>query len=752
MKKGNSESKRRRENTYVFFFSLLIGIILCFQSVLAQENVFSLTESSSADLLGKSKNALLMVRFGDENEFVTEKQNKSTQNVIESLDLMYNTAEVSLKNYYLEQSIGKLQVETKIFPQNTSFQTYHNRSYYQPMTLSNLDGYVSHYRVLQATNENGDLLNQYRLMPEIQCSSTQNNLQYHLGVNDIENVSFLCPHIHVNYVYHENTEQYFLENAEIINAPSKHIWNEKELCIQSQEADLRENALIGECMVNLSKIAEQGEYSSTTFWFSGNTDKWTDILWPHQFQYINFGSTEEEVKKSLLYYMKLDVNNPLADQIFNFIKERFQDNGHSFAYLGLGKEDISYYKDPNNRVYHIMFEDYSNAYSIVTKDTNGSEVTIPSISSNCHEYAHVLGLPDYYTFSNLSLTTVGNWNLLGDPDRLFPQSFTIYDRWKLMGWIPDNTISEITVDGKYTLDTCSGPIDIEGKKLGYWIKNPASDSLYPEKIFMEYRTNTGLYEQKLYSSNNIFFNRPEGLLLYAVDEIAMRESKGNAYGPPFGEVVYRIEGQGEKIFGEEFYRNSLNSYSSFVTQSYITREWADAAASVLTNQPYYAPYLNQAIDLEATSYGNMNREKEVSFYEEDPTRTENMLISMRTKKNSGIVICDVEQEQGDSSKISFWVDIYPPEILSANISTKDQEQIVMVNFNEPIQKGGGNIFTIGNRSAMVDFIEWGKDFILIHIKNAGTDPYFIHIDADGVIDQVQRPMAGEKKISMNGAS
>lgn len=77
------------------------------------------------------------------------------------------------------------------------------------------------------------------------------------------------------------------------------------------------------------------------------------------------------------------------------------------------------------------------------------------IGTICHEFSHVLGLPDYYLTTNNPTTTKfltpGNWSLMGHGNYLnngnTPPNFSVYDKY-FLGWVTPNILyknQELTI-------------------------------------------------------------------------------------------------------------------------------------------------------------------------------------------------------------------------------------------------------------------------------------------------------------------
>ena len=88
------------------------------------------------------------------------------------------------------------------------------------------------------------------------------------------------------------------------------------------------------------------------------------------------------------------------------------------------------------------------------------------IGTFCHEFGHVLGLPDYYDTENSSTYTIGSWDIMCsgsyNGNGKTPPTYTAGERFQL-GWV---TPVQLTDAGLYTLE----PIE-NGSKQIYLIAN-----------------------------------------------------------------------------------------------------------------------------------------------------------------------------------------------------------------------------------------------------------------------------------------
>ena len=112
-----------------------------------------------------------------------------------------------------------------------------------------------------------------------------------------------------------------------------------------------------------------------------------------------------------------------------------------------------------------------------------------SIGTFCHEFGHVLGLPDlydtdykYYTVSNWDIMCSGNYNNNGRT----PPTYSAYERF-FLGWL---TPTQLTEGGQYSLEPLQE--SSQAYLLSDRTHNLDGDNPNPNEFFMrEYRTKTG---------------------------------------------------------------------------------------------------------------------------------------------------------------------------------------------------------------------------------------------------------------------
>lgn len=137
----------------------------------------------------------------------------------------------------------------------------------------------------------------------------------------------------------------------------------------------------------------------------------------------------------------------------------------------------------------------------------------------CHEFLHVLGMPDTYHSSTYKpdIEPTGYWEIMGDRNGNFPHPGA-YLKSEYCGWI--NSIPEITSEGIYSIN----PLTSSSNNC-YKILSPFSCNEY---FVVEYRKRSGDYEGTL---------EGDGLLVYRINTYG-----DNYYGPNDEVYIYRPNG------------------------------------------------------------------------------------------------------------------------------------------------------------------------------------------------------------------
>jgi len=139
-------------------------------------------------------------------------------------------------------------------------------------------------------------------------------------------------------------------------------------------------------------------------------------------------------------------------------------------------------------------------YNVVNeRHTTGEENT--SISTFCHEYGHMTGLPDLYDYSDFQNKPMGYYCLMGSSD--YRLGFCGYLKSEEYGWLGSN---EIVNGGEFHVDA-----------LG--LSQVSNPRMY--KIYIDYPKEYLLLENRNNGSHPLYENSPtrrSGLLITHVDE------------------------------------------------------------------------------------------------------------------------------------------------------------------------------------------------------------------------------------------
>lgn len=247
---------------------------------------------------------------------------------------------------------------------------------------------------------------------------------------------------------------------------------------------------------------------------------------------------------------------------------------------------------------------------ILTNDENLSVVLdnygkIGSVSTICHETAHMFGLPDLYSvLDNEYEDAVSGWDLMSSNHSPNPQYMNSYLRYAA-GWLGDTNFEEIKYNGTYSLDPVSyaattSSMEYYHSPVAYYIRG--TGSYEDQLIVFEYREYLGAFEGKDYTTVAGIPNN--GLLIYRVD-LGVTPSSGYENGDIFtgnyGNSPYSIyyfrpqaEDGSEGISANAAFKNG----AGFGTISEVTNQ--------ITFQSYTKGVPQDVILPEEVSYVNSN--------------------------------------------------------------------------------------------------------------------------------------------------
>jgi len=174
-------------------------------------------------------------------------------------------------------------------------------------------------------------------------------------------------------------------------------------------------------------------------------------------------------------YSQYDNNNDgLVDMVY-FLVAGYSaaSNGSSSGYLWPHASNL-YYRRIN---YDGKWMDrYASSTELYGWESSPSTVTVEGIGTVCHEFSHVLGLPDFYDTdyeeSGGESHHPGGWDLMaGGSDYnygRYPVGYTFFERYAL-GWAHPKTI---TREGSYSLEA------VNASREGYILRSPVNNEFF----------------------------------------------------------------------------------------------------------------------------------------------------------------------------------------------------------------------------------------------------------------------------------
>ena len=118
----------------------------------------------------------------------------------------------------------------------------------------------------------------------------------------------------------------------------------------------------------------------------------------------------------------------------------------------------------------VLLWDYASSTELCGYTTNPQTVFIDGIGTICHEFSHVLGLPDFYDTNyeeDGESVTPGDWSLMASGNYLnngfTPVGYSLYERY-LVGFTDKPEV--ISQPGNYTLEP------LYNNQKGYWLNTP----------------------------------------------------------------------------------------------------------------------------------------------------------------------------------------------------------------------------------------------------------------------------------------
>ncbi|MCR4661417.1 MAG: M6 family metalloprotease domain-containing protein [Clostridia bacterium] len=197
-----------------------------------------------------------------------------------------------------------------------------------------------------------------------------------------------------------------------------------------------------------------------------------------------------------------------------------------------------------------------------------------AISLTCHEFGHLLGLPDYYhTEYDKEYLPVSVWDIMHS-NQTPPQRFLTYTSYKYLGFTSIDMITEITKSGSYSLIPTS--LSEYGDTVCYKITLNEKETIY-----IEYRNKDASdspYDSSLPSS---------GLIVYRTNSSVSGNEKGhhNSANYPDEVFVYRRSVSSSSVGYNNWLAENSTTYS---TRSLQTYELQHAALTLAEDEDNYS--------------------------------------------------------------------------------------------------------------------------------------------------------------------
>ena len=210
----------------------------------------------------------------------------------------------------------------------------------------------------------------------------------------------------------------------------------------------------------------------------------------------------------------------------------------------------------------VLLWDYASSTELCGHTTNPQTVFIDGIGTICHEFSHVLGLPDFYD-SNYEedgqSVTPGNWSLMDSGcylDNAFtPAGYSLYERY-LVGFTDKPEV--ISQPDNYTLEP------LYNNQKGYWLNTPE-----PKEFFILENRQRSQFKWDAYLPG-------DGMLVHRVDlsnEGIWQANKVNA-DPEHNYYVLLRAGGGSTSSASDPFPGSKNVHElTNVSSPYNLKTW-----------------------------------------------------------------------------------------------------------------------------------------------------------------------------------
>jgi len=521
---------------------------------LAFAGFFPLTNVTNVNGLysGEVINNVIYVTFKDgDNSWQNETPNNNYTNTITTImDNSYNNSTSSVNSYYKTMSFNNLDLTSNFYFANSSktqsFKVPYTKNELLTYSSTNTSGYLE-YEVCTYTSS---------AEPEWLTAAYLTSTTHQFSCYDCENSSYSGTGYNCD-----------LDTSDGIGCYCAYVklkqTNSKTAIYTHLEEYIREQIALKTVLNQISSFSgnidsnNDGYIDAMTFIFPhANGVDWSDLLWAHQFEIINF--------KDYLPSYLVSPQTILTLLSAHGVRNETQDNINVL----LSEKKISNKACKSYNLY--LFSDlvYQNKNALIGADSK----EIAKVFTLAHELGHVLGLPDYYTYERETgeEDPVDIWDLMSYSYYSAPTYMTTYNR-ELLGFTNSNNIQSIENIGTYTLKpTCYDEINNNNNNSNNVLAYVLEDPSYPgQKIYLEYRYKGGKFEPN-------YPNKEDGLIIYRVDknvkqivDYSSMLGAGNFCSYPFDLYVFRsgnnfVLNDSNNSFGN-LNKNSISNAITFQT-------------------------------------------------------------------------------------------------------------------------------------------------------------------------------------------
>jgi len=221
-------------------------------------------------------------------------------------------------------------------------------------------------------------------------------------------------------------------------------------------------------------------------------------------------------------------------------------------------------------------------YSCTSELRGSSGTTMCGVGTFCHEFGHVLGLPDYYDTSGItSNTTLETWEVMDyGPylnDGCTPPSYSVWDRF-FLGYLTPQQISsasDLTLQPLYLGTTQPANTDGQAYLFSATTHNMSATSPSPAEFFLvEYRKHTGWdkYLGQTASSIGTNSNIPsDGMCIWHIDYL---QSAWDNNGPNNAASSTQTPSSHIRVYLQPLSGQTTTPGTTFTTGSFTPTTWS----------------------------------------------------------------------------------------------------------------------------------------------------------------------------------